>query len=181
SEEKRPMSRIGKRPVPVPKGAQVAIKGQELEVKGPKGNLKLRLVDDVKVSLQGEAVSGMPVDKDADRARAMWGLSRSLVSNALDGVTKGYSVGLEISGVGYRAQVQGKALTLQLGFSHEIKYAIPEGIQIACEKPTSIAISGADKQKVGQVAAEIRQFRLPEPYKGKGIRYADEVIRRKEG
>jgi large subunit ribosomal protein L6 len=175
------MSRIGKKPVPLPKGAQVAVKGQDLEVKGPKGSLKLRLVDDVRASVEGDTVVVTPVDKNADRARAMWGLSRTLVRNALDGVTKGFTVGLEISGVGYRAQVQGKALNLQLGFSHEIKYAIPEGVQIACEKPTSIAISGADKQKVGQVAAEIRGFRLPEPYKGKGIRYADEIIRRKEG
>ena len=175
------MSRIGKRPVPMPKGAQVAIKGQDLEVKGPKGSLKLRLVDHVRASVEGDTVVVMPVDKDADQARAMWGLSRTLVRNALDGVTKGFTVGLEISGVGYRAQVQGKALNLQLGFSHEVKYPIPEGVQIACEKPTSIAISGADKQRVGQVAAEIRAYRKPEPYKGKGIKYAEEKIRRKEG
>jgi len=175
------MSRIGKRPVAVPKGAQVAIKGQDLEVKGPKGTLKLTLVDEVKANLDGDNVVVLPLDKNAPNARAMWGLSRSLVRNAIEGVTQGYSVGLEITGVGYRAQVQGKALTLQLGFSHEVKYPIPDGVQIACEKPTSIAISGADKQKVGQVAAEIRGFRPPEPYKGKGIRYADETIRRKEG
>jgi large subunit ribosomal protein L6 len=175
------MSRIGKRPVPVPKGAQVAIKGQDVEVKGPKGTLKLRLVDQVHASVEGDKVSVLPHDKDAPGARAMWGLSRTLVRNAIEGVTQGYSVGLEITGVGYRAQVQGKALTLQLGFSHEVKYPVPDGVQIACEKPTSITISGADKQKVGQIAAEIRGFRPPEPYKGKGIRYSDETIRRKEG
>ena len=175
------MSRIGKRPVTLPKGAQVAVQGQDLEVKGPKGSLKLTLVDQVKASVEGDKVVVLPLDKDAPNARAMWGLSRSLVRNAIEGVTQGYNVGLEISGVGYRAQSQGKVLTLQLGFSHEVKFPIPDGVQIACEKPTSIAISGADKQQVGQVAAEIRGFRPPEPYKGKGIRYSDEKIRRKEG
>jgi large subunit ribosomal protein L6 len=175
------MSRIGKKPVPFPKGAQVAVSGQDIEVKGPKGSLKFTLVDQVRASVDGDKVVVLPLDKDAPNARAMWGLSRTLVRNAIEGVTQGYSVGLEITGVGYRAQVQGKALTLQLGFSHEIKYPIPEGVQIACEKPTSIMVSGADKQRVGQVAAEIRGFRGPEPYKGKGIRYADEKIRRKEG
>jgi len=175
------MSRIGKKPVLVPKGAQVAINGQDFEVKGPKGNLKLRLVDAVQATLDGDKVSVMPLDKDAPHSRAMWGLSRTLVRNAIEGVTKGYTVGLEITGVGFRAQAQGKMLTLQLGFSHEVKFPIAEGVQITCEKPTSISISGADKQQVGQVAAEIRGFKPPEPYKGKGIRYADETVRRKEG
>lgn len=173
------MSRIGKKPVAIPNGVTAEVKGQTVAVKGPKGQLKITLVDDVEVSqADGQVVVAM---RDTPRAKAMWGMSRTLVQNMVTGVTTGYTERLDIVGVGYRAALQGKNLQLNLGFSHEVLYPIPEGIQIVCEKPTSIAISGIDKQKVGQVAAEIRAYRRPEPYKGKGIKYADEVIQRKEG
>jgi large subunit ribosomal protein L6 len=174
------MSRIGKRPVTLPKGVTAQVEGQTVRVKGPKGELQVTLVDDVEVQLadNGVAVSPRP---GHERARAMWGLSRTLVNNLVRGVTEGFTERLEINGVGYRAAVQGKNLNLQLGFSHDVAYPIPAGIQIVTEKPTSIAISGIDKQLVGQVAAEIRSYRPPEPYKGKGVKYADETILRKEG
>ncbi len=174
------MSRIGKRPVTLPKGVTAQVEGQTVRVKGPKGELKVTLVDDVEVQLadNGVVVSPRP---DFERARAMWGLSRTLVNNLVRGVTDGFTEKLEINGVGYRAAVQGKNLNLQLGFSHDVAYPIPDGIQIVTEKPTSIAISGIDKQLVGQVAAEIRSYRPPEPYKGKGVKYAGEHILRKEG
>jgi large subunit ribosomal protein L6 len=174
------MSRIGKYPIAVPKGVTVTLNGQEVAVKGPKGELKLTLVDDVKVE-QGEDGLKVSPREDTQRARAMWGLSRTLVKNLVDGVTDGFSKTLEINGVGYRAAIQGKNLQLNLGFSHEVLYPIPEGIDIKCTKPTEIVISGIDKQKVGQVAAEIRGYRGPEPYKGKGVKYAGEYIFRKEG
>jgi large subunit ribosomal protein L6 len=173
------MSRIGKKPVALPKGVTADIKGQKVSVKGPKGQLDVTLVDDVEVSTaDGAVVIAM---RDTPRAKAMWGMSRTLVQNMVDGVTAGFTEKLDIVGVGYRAAVQGKNLQLNLGFSHDVAYPIPEGIQIVCEKPTAIAITGIDKQKVGQVAAEIRAYRRPEPYKGKGIKYADEFIQRKEG
>lgn len=174
------MSRIGKKPVSVPGGVTAAVNGQEVKIKGPKGELKHVLVDAMVAKLdQGEIAITMR--EDTKEARAMWGMSRTMVSNLIAGVTDGFSKRLEITGVGYRAAVQGANLQLQLGYSHDIAYPIPQGIQIACPKPTEIVITGIDKQKVGQVAAEIRAFRPPEPYKGKGIRYAGEFIARKEG
>ncbi len=174
------MSRIGKKPVPVPKGVTATVEGQTVTVKGAKGQLSLTLVDDVTVKMGEHGIEVQPRD-DSKKARAMWGMSRSLVANLVTGVTNGFSKTLEINGVGYRAAMEGKALKLQLGYSHDILYPIPEGIQIQCPKPTEIVISGIERQKVGQVAAEIRRFRGPEPYQGKGIKYADEFIYRKEG
>jgi len=174
------MSRIGKKPVPLPKGVTAQVEGQTVKVKGPKGELSVTLVDDVEVKLDGESVTVNP-RPEYERGRAMWGMSRTLVNNLVLGVTEGFTERLEINGVGYRAAVQGKNLNLQLGFSHDVIYPIPDGIQIVTEKPTSIAISGINKQLVGQVAAEIRGWRPPEPYKGKGVKYADEHILRKEG
>jgi large subunit ribosomal protein L6 len=174
------MSRIGKKPVSVPGGVTAAVNGQEVKIKGPKGELKHVLADAMVAKLDQGAIS-IAMREDTKEARAMWGMSRTLVSNLIAGVTEGFSKRLEITGVGYRAAVQGANLQLQLGYSHDIAYPIPQGIQIACPKPTEIVITGIDKQKVGQVAAEIRRFRPPEPYKGKGIRYAGEFILRKEG
>jgi large subunit ribosomal protein L6 len=174
------MSRIGNKPVAVPGGVTAAVNGQEVNVKGPKGELKHVLVDAIVAKLdKGEIEIAMR--EDTKEARAMWGMSRTLVANLIAGVTEGFTKKLEISGVGYRAAVQGANLQLQLGYSHDIAYHIPQGIQIVCPKPTEIVVTGIDKQKVGQVAAEIRQFRPPEPYKGKGIKYAGEFILRKEG
>ena len=174
------MSRIGKNPVAVPSGVQVSLDGQNISVKGPKGQLAMRLVDEMEAKLADGKVSVTPREKTR-RSRMMWGMQRTLVSNMMQGVAKGFSVALEINGVGYRAAVQGKTLNLQLGFSHDVIYPIPAGIEIKCEKPTAVTISGADRQLVGQVAAEIRAFRGPEPYKGKGVKYVDETIHRKEG
>jgi large subunit ribosomal protein L6 len=174
------MSRIGKRPVPVPSGVQANIEGQTVKVKGPKGLLQLTLPEDVDVAMENGGVSVKPRN-ETKRARAMWGLSRSLVANLVAGVTSGFEKRLEITGVGYRASLQGKNLQLALGYSHDVHYPIPEGIAITTPKPTEIVITGIDKQKVGQVAAEIRGFRPPEPYKGKGVKYAGEYIFRKEG
>jgi large subunit ribosomal protein L6 len=174
------MSRIGKKPVVLPKGVSVAVSNGTVSVKGPKGELKLRLVPEVEAAVTEAGVALTPRG-DSDRARAMWGMQRTLVNNLVRGVTDGFSEKLEISGVGYRAAVQGKSLNLQVGLSHDVNYSIPAGIQIVCEKPTMIQISGIDKQLVGQVASEIRAWRPPEPYKGKGVRYAGERIRRKEG
>jgi len=174
------MSRIGKYPVPLPKGVTVDIAGQNLKAKGKLGELTLVVDNDVEAKLADGAVQLTPRG-DSKRALTMWGTTRSLVNNLIKGVADGFTINLEINGVGYRAAVQGKVLQLQLGFSHEVKYPIPDGITMKCEKPTAIAISGADRQKVGQVAAEIRSLRPPEPYKGKGIKYNTETIRRKEG
>jgi len=174
------MSRIGKNPIPVPNGVTVNVSGQELSAKGKLGEFKIVLVDEVLAEMNGDEIKVQPRD-DSTRARTMWGMSRTLVSNVVLGVSEGFSKNLEIEGVGYRAQVQGKKLILQLGYSHDVEYPIPEGIQIKCERPTAITISGADRQKVGQIAAEIRGFRPPEPYKGKGVRYEGEYIFRKEG
>lgn len=174
------MSRIGKKPVPLPKGVTAAVQDGTVSVKGPKGEMKLKLVPEVEASVEDGAIAIAP-SEDTDRARAMWGMQRTLINNLVLGVTQGFSEKLEISGVGYRAAVQGKSLNLQVGLSHDVNYPIPAGITIVCEKPTSIAISGSDKQLVGQVASEIRSYRPPEPYKGKGVRYASERIRRKEG
>ena len=174
------MSRIGKRAVPVPSGVTVNVEGQMVKMKGPKGALQIVLPDDIVAKAEKGGVKIDPRN-ETKRARSMWGTSRTLVSNLITGVTKGYTINLEINGVGYRAAVQGKNLVLQLGFSHDVTFPIPPDVKIACEKPTSIAISGADRQRVGQVAAVIRSFRGPEPYKGKGIKYETEKIRRKEG
>ena len=174
------MSRIGKKPVTLPKGVSATIDGQQVSVKGPKGTLGFLAADDIDVKMEDGHISVMPRDQ-SKKARAAWGMSRTMVSNLIAGVTSGFVRRLEINGVGYRAAVQGKDLQLNLGYSHEVKYPIPSDINILCPKPTEIVISGIDKQKVGQVAAEIREFRPPEPYKGKGVKYADEHIFRKEG
>lgn len=174
------MSRIGKHPVAVPSGVNVSLDGQEITVKGPKGELNLTLVEEVEATVGDGKIVILPRD-DSKRARSMWGLQRTLVNNLVTGVTAGFSRRLEIIGVGYRAAVKGRALDLQLGYSHVISHPIPDGIEIKCPNPTTIDISGIDRQKVGQVAAEIRAYRKPEPYKGKGIRYSGEWIFRKEG
>ena len=174
------MSRVGKNPVAVPGGVEIAIKDGLVSAKGKLGVLDFQAGDDVVISQEDGAVVVKPAN-DGKRARAMWGTVRSRIQNMVIGVSEGFTKNLEINGVGYRAAVQGQALNLQLGFSHDVTYPIPEGITIKCEKPTAISVSGADKQKVGQVAAEIRSYRPPEPYKGKGVKYADEVILRKEG
>src|SRR5918911_1659468 len=174
------MSRVGKKPVAIPSDVTASVEGQMVKLKGPKGALSLALHGDVAVTVQGSEVKIDP-RADTKRARAMWGTYRALLANAMTGVTKGFERRLEITGVGYRAALQGKNLQLALGYSHDVVYPIPEGIQIATPRPTEIIITGIDKQKVGQVAAEIRDFRPPEPYKGKGIKYAGEYIFRKEG
>jgi large subunit ribosomal protein L6 len=174
------MSRIGKKAVSVPKGVTASVSGQKVSMKGPKGELSFVASDDIAVSMDDGAVAVQPRDQ-SKIARSAWGMSRTMVSNLIEGVTKGFERRLEINGVGYRAAVQGKSLQLSLGYSHEVAYPIPSGITIATPKPTEIVVSGIDKQQVGQVAAEIRQFRSPEPYKGKGVKYAEEKIFRKEG
>jgi large subunit ribosomal protein L6 len=174
------MSRIGKRAVAVPSGITANIEGQTVKVKGPKGALSVVLPDEVSVKLDSGQIKVDP-RSETKRSRAQWGTSRTLVANLIAGVTKGFEQRLEISGVGYRAAVQGKNLQLALGYSHDVIYPIPEGITIATPRPVEIVITGIDRQKVGQVAAEIREFRPPEPYKGKGVKYATERIFRKEG
>jgi large subunit ribosomal protein L6 len=174
------MSRIGKHPVAVPDGVTVELAGQVLTAKGRLGTLSLAVSNDVEARIADGAVTIAPKN-ETKRARAMWGTTRALVNNMVTGVAAGFTRNLEINGVGYRAAVQGDILNLQLGYSHDIPYPIPPDVRIACERPTLIAVSGADRQRVGQIAAEIRAFRPPEPYKGKGIKYAGEVIRRKEG
>ncbi len=174
------MSRIGNKPVPIPSGITADIAGQTVKVKGPKGALSAVLPDEVEVKLDGGRIRVDP-RSETKRARSQWGTARTLVANLIAGVTKGFEQRLEINGVGYRAAVQGKNLQLALGYSHDIVYPIPEGITIATPRPVEIVVSGIDRQKVGQVAAEIRAYRPPEPYKGKGIKYAAERIFRKEG
>jgi large subunit ribosomal protein L6 len=174
------MSRIGNKSVAVPSGVTANVEGQTVKVKGPKGAVQAVLHDDVTITMDKGAITVAPRG-DGKRARSMWGTSRTLVANLFTGVTKGFEERLEINGVGYRAAVQGKVLNLQLGFSHDVSYPIPEGIAIATPKPTEIVVTGIDKQKVGHVAAEIRGYRPPEPYKGKGVKYTGEYIFRKEG
>jgi large subunit ribosomal protein L6 len=174
------MSRIGKKAVAIPSGVNASVEGQTVKMKGPKGALQYVVPDEIVVKMDKGAIKVDP-RTETKRARAMWGTSRTLVANLVAGVTKGFESKLEITGVGYRAAVQGKNLQLALGYSHDVVYPIPEGIAIATPKPTEIVVSGIDKQKVGQVAAEIRAFRKPEPYKGKGVKYAGEYIFRKEG
>jgi large subunit ribosomal protein L6 len=174
------MSRVGKYPVEIPQGVQVAIAGRLLTAKGKLGELKLELTERVDAAVEGNKVTVTPRSQ-ATQDRMMWGTTRALVACMVKGVSTGYARSMEITGTGYRAAVQGKNLELALGYSHPVVYPIPEGIKITCERPTAIKVEGVDKRLVGQVAAEIRGFRGPEPYKGKGIRYSDEQIRRKEG
>ncbi|MEI8145386.1 MAG: 50S ribosomal protein L6 [Alphaproteobacteria bacterium] len=174
------MSRIGKKPVAVPQGVTAQVVDQTIKVKGPKGELAFTAPEEVVVVLEAGAIKVNP-RTDSKRSRAMWGMSRTRVSNLMQGVTKGFEKKLEITGVGYKAAAQGKVLNLSLGYSHDVNYQVPTGITVATPKPTEIMISGIDKQQVGQVAAEIRAFRGPEPYKGKGVKYENEFIFRKEG
>ncbi|UYN93651.1 MAG: 50S ribosomal protein L6 [Enhydrobacter sp.] len=174
------MSRVGKNPVAIPSGVTVDLKGQALKVKGKKGELSFVVHDDVEVAQTGEGLVFKPRG-DSRRARMQWGTARNMVRNMVRGVSDGFTINLEINGVGYRAQADAKALKLQLGFSHDVEVPIPAGITIKAPKPTEVEISGADRQRVGQIAAEIRSLRPPEPYKGKGIKYSTETIRRKEG
>ncbi|RPF70714.1 50S ribosomal protein L6 [Aurantiacibacter spongiae] len=174
------MSRIGKRPVAIPSGVEAKIDNGQLSVKGPKGTLTMGLSDAVDYKVEGDAINVQPAN-DTQKARAFWGMQRTLVQNLVDGVTDGFTKVLEISGVGYRAQAQGKTLKLQLGYSHDIDLTVPEGLEVKTPDQTTVEISGIDKQKVGQFAAEIREMRKPEPYKGKGVKYRGEYIFRKEG
>jgi len=174
------MSRIGKKPVAVPTGVTAAVEGKTVTAKGPKGELTYVVNDEVLIAMEEGAVTVSPRDGSKD-ARAKWGMSRTMIENIMTGVTSGFERKLEINGVGYRAAMQGKKLQLALGYSHDVIYELPEGISAATPKPTEIVLSGIDKQQLGQVAAEIREFRPPEPYKGKGVKYAEETIVRKEG
>ena len=174
------MSRIGKKPIAIPAGVTVTLSGQTVTVKGPKGQLAWTVADEIEVKQEGAELNLSPRE-DTQRGRAMWGLSRTLVSNMVDGVTKGYEEALELVGVGYRAAMKGTALSMQLGFSHEVDIKPPQGITFTTPKQTEIRISGIDKQAGGEMAARIRRIRPPEPYKGKGVRYAGEKVRRKEG
>jgi len=174
------MSRIGNKAVAIPSGVTAAVEGQTVKIKGPKGAMQVMLHDDVTAKMDKGGIKLDP-RSESKRARSQWGTSRTLVANLIAGVTKGFEEKLEITGVGFRAAVQGKTLNLQLGFSHDVNFAIPQGIAIATPKPTEIVVTGMDKQQVGQVAAEIRGFRPPEPYKGKGVKYVGEYIFRKEG
>jgi len=174
------MSRIGKKPVTIPSGVTLTQDGQTVTAKGPKGELSFTLPDAVTGKIEGEEFTVTPLTENKT-GLSMWGMSRSMVANMIEGVTNGFKKELELKGVGYRAQMKGNALSLALGFSHDINYPAPDGIKIAAPKPTEVIVTGIDKQKVGQVAAEIRAFRPPEPYKGKGVKYKDEYIFRKEG
>jgi large subunit ribosomal protein L6 len=174
------MSRIGKKPVPLPSGVTASKDGGQLSVKGPKGTLSLQMRDEIAYEVEGDGITVKPAN-DTKQARAFWGMQRTLVQNLVTGVTEGFTKTLEITGVGYRAAMQGKNLRLQLGYSHDVNIEIPEGLTVATPDPTTVVISGNDKQRVGQLAAEIRRWRKPEPYKGKGIKYRGEYIFRKEG
>jgi large subunit ribosomal protein L6 len=174
------MSRIGKRPVPLPSGVTATTEGQILSVKGPKGQLELQMREEIAYEIGDDGILVKPAN-DTKQARAFWGMQRTLVNNLVTGVTEGFSKTLEISGVGYRAAAQGRNLRLQLGYSHDVNFPVPEGVEVKTPDPNTVEISGIDKQKVGQVAAEIRRWRKPEPYKGKGIKYRGEYIFRKEG
>ena len=174
------MSRIGKRPVELPSGVEASVSGQTVSVKGPKGQREFTATDDVEIRVEDNVVSVEPRGK-SKRARQQWGMSRTMVANLVTGVTQGFKKELEISGVGYRAQMQGNKLVLNLGLSHDVNFEVPEGVTVTCPKQTEIIVEGIDQQLVGQVAANIREWRSPEPYKGKGIKYKDEYIFRKEG
>ena len=173
------MSRIGKKPVAAPAGVTASLEGKTLSVKGPKGTLSMSLADEVSYAVEDGQISVQPVN-DSKRSRSFWGMQRTMVQNLIVGVTEGYTKTLQITGVGYRANVQGKNLKLQLGYSHDVIYPIPEGITVECPSQTEIVIKGADKQLVGLVAAKVRAYRPPEPYKGKGVRYANEKVSLKE-
>jgi large subunit ribosomal protein L6 len=174
------MSRIGKKAIPIPAGVTVTLDGQKVTVKGPKGELSWTVVDEIAVSKGDDGLS-FTTHNDSQRSRSMWGLSRTLVANMVQGVTQGYEEKLELVGVGYRAAMKGRALSMQLGFSHDVDIPAPDGITFATPRQTEVVISGIDKQLVGETAARIRKIRPPEPYKGKGVRYAGEKVRRKEG
>jgi len=174
------MSRIGKKPVPMPSGVTATTEGQILSVKGPKGTLSMQMLDEVRYDIGDDGITVQPAN-DTKRARSFWGMQRSMVQNLVTGVTEGFTKKLEITGVGYRAAMQGSNLRLQLGYSHDVNIAVPEGLTVATPDPTTVVISGNDRQRVGQLAAEIRRWRKPEPYKGKGIKYRGEFIFRKEG
>jgi large subunit ribosomal protein L6 len=174
------MSRIGKKAVQIPSGVEATLNDNVLTVKGPKGSLNMTFVSEVEAKVEDGAVSVTPRG-DGKRARSMWGMQRTMVNNLVEGVTEGIKKTLELNGVGYRAQMQDKNVNLQLGFSHDILYDVMAGVEVKCPNQTTIEVSGIDKQKVGQVAAEIRAYRKPEPYKGKGVKYSDEYIFRKEG
>jgi large subunit ribosomal protein L6 len=174
------MSRIGKRPVPLPSGVTASTEGQTLAVKGPKGTLSLQMLDEISYEIGDGGISVQPAN-DTKRARSFWGMQRTMVQNLVTGVTEGFTKTLEITGVGYRAAAQGRNLRLQLGYSHDVNIAVPDGLEVKTPDPTTVEISGIDRQKVGQLAAEIRRWRKPEPYKGKGIKYRGEYIFRKEG
>lgn len=174
------MSRVGKNPIAIPDGVTLTQDGNKLTAKGKHGELSHLVPQDVEAAVSDNEVTVQPRN-DTARARAMWGTTRSLINNMVAGVSQGFTKSLEIQGVGYKAQTQGKKLVLSLGFSHDVNYSVPDGIEINTPQPTQIEISGSDKQKVGQVASEIRSYRPPEPYKGKGVRYAGEYVRRKEG
>ena len=174
------MSRIGKRPVELPGGVSATVSGQTIEVTGPKGTRSFTATDDVTLTVDDDAVSVEPRGP-SKRARQQWGMSRTMVQNCVTGVSEGFKKELEVSGVGYRAQMQGDVLKLNLGYSHDVNFEVPEGVTVTAPKPTVVVVEGADQQQVGQVAANIREWRIPEPYKGKGIKYADEYIFRKEG
>jgi large subunit ribosomal protein L6 len=175
------MSRVGKKPVPTPSGVTVKVSGQDVSVKGPKGELSFRVPDEIAVAHGADGLSVSPRGEQTPKVRAMWGMSRAILANNVKGVTQGFEKTLELQGVGYRAAMQGKNLQLQLGYSHDVIYTPPPGITIATPRPVEIKVSGIDAQAVGQAAAEIREYRKPEPYKGKGVRYQGEYVRRKEG
>ena len=174
------MSRIGKKPVELPAGVTAAVSGQTIEVKGPKGTRSFKATDDVTITVDGNTVTVEPRGK-SKRARQQWGMSRTMVANLATGVSEGFKKELELSGVGYRAQMQGNTLKLSLGYSHDVNFEVPEGVTVTAPKPTDVIVEGIDEQVVGQVAANIRAWRKPEPYKGKGIKYKGEYIFRKEG
>jgi large subunit ribosomal protein L6 len=174
------MSRVGKNPVPIPSDVTVEIANDVIKAKGQRGELSYALSNEVDVTQGDNVVSILPRSK-SKRSRSMWGTTRARISNMVRGVSEGFTINLEINGVGYRAAVEDKELVLQLGYSHPVRYPIPDGIVMTCERPTAISIVGNDKQQVGQLAAEIRAYRPPEPFKGKGIKYATETVRRKEG
>ncbi|MGJ8623865.1 MAG: 50S ribosomal protein L6 [Yoonia sp.] len=174
------MSRIGKKPVELPSGVTASVSGQTVEVKGPKGTRSFKATDDVTITVDGNVVTVEPRGK-SKRARQQWGMSRTMVANLATGVSEGFKKELELSGVGYRAQMQGNTLKLSLGYSHDVNFEVPEGVTVTAPKPTDVIIEGIDEQQVGQVAANIRAWRKPEPYKGKGIKYKGEYIFRKEG
>lgn len=174
------MSRVGKYPVSIPSGVQVSMEGRTISAKGPKGNLSYVLTGEVDAKIEDNQIIVTPRNKERS-TRMLWGTNRSRIQNIVTGVSTGFKKDLELVGVGYRAAVSGNTLTLQLGFSHDVKYPIPQGVEVKCEKPTTICIMGSDLQKIGQMAAEIRAYRKPEPYKGKGVKYVGEYILRKEG